>query len=64
MNERFHKYGQPIKETYITNAWASELTDYEAKKLIVLLCERLGLSVYRTNDTDSGDMEIEIRGQE
>jgi len=53
--------GEPIEETYLYPHGVKVLTVDELSEAIALLCEHLGVSIWRTNATQSGWPELELR---
>lgn len=62
--KRYHEEG-PQEETLYAHggrcAWNSSPTNDERDEAIGLLCERLGVEIYRTNKTKHGDVEVKLR---
>jgi hypothetical protein len=55
--------GQKVVEEQIFLSWDSwnTFTDQERNTAIALLCEHLGVEIWRTNATSSGNVELELR---
>lgn len=59
---RVNQLGDPVFEDPIFSA--SDLTDDEAKELLLLLIGRLGLKATKTNATKHGDTQITLETQD
>lgn len=57
---RVNQNGDHVEETYI-NTPNCFLSAFEVKAAVILLAERQGLCLVRTNATEHGYMEIELR---
>lgn len=56
--------GEPVKEELLYTSWGDapeSVTNDERDKAIALLCEHLGVCVYRTNATKHGTTELVLR---
>lgn len=51
--------GAPVFETQVFDAL--DLNGLEAKQLVLLIADHLGLEVYRTNATKHGSTEVTLR---
>lgn len=67
MSDRFNQRGEVIKEETlysdgVVHDWAN-ITDQDRDQAIALLCEKLGVEIYRTNATKRGYTEVQLRGK-